>query len=134
MSFWGRIFGTEKALESGLRTVEKATDGVIAGIDAAFYTKEEKAADNIRLTKFRMDMVKSLQDECTPRALTRRVLAIIILGHVFLHLDAAIVCFILRMNGAVDFILKLVEAEMTLASIVAFFYFGYYGVKKAFSK
>ena len=134
MGFWGRIFGTEQALETGLKTVEKATDGIIAGIDKAFYTDEEKMSDQISLTKFRMDMVKSLQDEFTPRALTRRVLAIIILGHVFLHIDAAIACFILRMSGAVDFILKLVDAEMTLASIVAFFYFGYYGVQKIVGK
>ena len=38
MGFWGKLFGTEKAL-SGI------VDGVTKGLDALVYTDEEKAKD-----------------------------------------------------------------------------------------
>jgi hypothetical protein len=130
MGLWGRLFGTEKVVEAGVEVVKKATDGIIDGIDAAFYTEEEKAKDLSEITKMRMAMVKDLQDEFMPRALTRRLLACIVFGNVFLHINAAIVLFVMGKHEAVEFILKLVGEEMTLASIIAFFYFGYYGIQQ----
>ncbi len=131
MSWIGKIFGTEKAIEKGMDTIDTIANGAIRGLDAAFYTKEEKAIDGIKIMAMRMDMVKSLQDENSARSLTRRILAIIILGNFFLHLNAYLVLRYFNVDLPVG---EVLAAESTLVSIVGFFYFGYYGVKKILGK
>lgn len=146
----GKIFGGGKALEQGLETVDKATTGVIAGMDALFYTDEEKAHDSVKVTQMRMDMVKSLQDSFAPRSVTRRVLAIIIVGSTFLHFNIAIVLGLLAnlwpkmitigdkatnaWDGALTYTMSIIAQEIKIALIVVFFYFGYYGVKQIIQK
>lgn len=149
-AWFGKIFGTGKALEQGLSTVDTVAKGTIAGMDALFYTAEEKSNDSIRVTKMRMDMVKGIQDEFAPRAITRRVLAIIIIASVFLHFQVMMLlaCFSAlwpRFREITDAAGKTVSVnvyqeamslagiylveEVKIAMIVVFFYFGYYGVK-----
>ncbi len=155
MSWLGRIFGTGKALEQGLGTVDKVADGAMRGLDALFYTKEEKSADSIKVTGMRMGMVKDLQDQFSPRAITRRVLAIIVIGSTFLHLQVMValaVCSALwprfREIGGADgntVTINVYEQAMSaagvylvqeikIAMLVIFFYFGYYGVKSILKK
>jgi len=65
----GKVLGTDKGLETGMKIVEKSVGGIISGIDAAFYTNEEKAHDI-------KEMIFKLQDQFTPRSISRRILAI----------------------------------------------------------
>ena len=145
LSWFGKIFGSGKALEQGLTTVNTATEGLVAGIDAMFHTAEEKAAGAMKVLGMRMGMVKALQDQFAPRAITRRILAIIIVGSTFLHFQLAIFMGIManlypkmvmvdgkQVNawaGALQFTLTIIAQEIKIAMIVVFFYFGYYGVK-----
>ena len=93
------------------------------GVDGAFYTAEEKG-----------DMSKSLQDEFTPRAITRRILAVIILAHFFIHIDLW-VWFAWRDNpNMVKELKEILTMESTIALAVVIFYFGYYGVKSILKK
>ncbi|AMO58126.1 hypothetical protein [Endozoicomonas montiporae] len=44
MSFWGKLFGSDNV-------IKKATDGIYNGIDAAIFTKQEKAGHFLNLLK-----------------------------------------------------------------------------------
>jgi len=145
LSWFGKIFGTGKALEQGLKTVDTIADGAVKGFDALFFTEEEKSNQSVSVLGMRMGMVKALQDEFAPRAITRRILAIIIVGSTFLHFQIAIVMGIMAnmfpkmikvgdetinaWTGALEFTLTILVQEIKIAMIVVFFYFGYYGVK-----
>lgn len=116
LSFLGRLFGTEKGLQKGLDMIDK-------GIDGAFYTSDEKS-----------EMAKSLQDEFTPRAITRRILAVIIIAHFFVHIDLW-VYFAWVDNAVMIRELKdMLAIEWKLALTVIIFYFGYYGIKSILKK
>lgn len=116
MGFFGRLFGTESGLEKGLEMINK-------GVDGAFYTSEEKG-----------DMAKSLQDEFTPRAITRRILAVIVIVHFFVHINLW-VWFAWRGNAnMVKELKEILTIEGKLALTVIIFYFGYYGIKSILKK
>ena len=59
----------------------KTVGHVASGLDSVFYTDQEQAEGRARTLDMRMGMVKSLQDEFTPRAVTRRILALIIFAN-----------------------------------------------------
>jgi len=111
----GKILGTEKA-------INRAVSGGLGMLDDAFHTDQEKTVE-------RINMVKALQDQFAPRAVTRRVLAIIIYANTFLHLNTLL--FFSEWFSVEDIIVKeVILKEVELTMIVTFFYFGYYGVKK----
>lgn len=127
MSFLGKLFGTEKAIDKGLGIIDRSIDGM-------FHTGEEKAQEHAKLIEMKMGMVKSLQDEFTPRAVTRRILALIIFGMFFLHSNAWMY-FAWKGNEEMALNMKeLTKVDVQLTMLVAFFYFGYYGVKKVMGK
>jgi hypothetical protein len=134
MSFLGKLFGTEKAIDRGLGIIDKTVGFVASGLDSAFYTDQEQAEGKLKTLDMRMGMVKSLQDEFTPRAVTRRILALIIFGNFFLHANLW-VYFAWKQNADMVATMKeLLGMELQLTLLVAFFYYGYYGVKKIMGK
>lgn len=134
MSFFGKLFGTEKAIDKGLGIIDKSVGHVASGLDQLFHTDEEKAQEHIKLTEMRMNMVKSLQDEFTPRAITRRILALVIFGLFFLHSNLW-AWFAWKDNEKIASQFKeLTKVDIQLVMLVAFFYFGYYGVKNIIKK
>lgn len=71
MNLWGRIFGSEKALE-------KAVDGVSRGIDALVYTKEEREAQKAALLSEARGMLIDWLQASSGQNIARRFLAVII--------------------------------------------------------
>ena len=78
MGFWGLFSKSDKAVDTGLDLIKRAADG----IDALFYTAEEKAGDAMERAKLKMDyaklnheFVKSTLNESSTRSYTRRVMA-----------------------------------------------------------
>lgn len=134
MSFLGKLFGTEKAIDKGLGIIDKSIGHVASGLDSVFYTEQEQAEGKLQSLGMRMEMVKSLQDEFTPRAVTRRILALIIFGLFFLHSNAWMY-FAWKGNEEMALNMKeLTKVDVQLTMLVAFFYFGYYGVKSILKK
>ena len=130
MSFFGKLFGTEAAIDKGLSVVDKTIGHVASGLDSAFYTDQEQAEGKLQTLGMRMEMVKSLQDEFTPRAVTRRILALIIFGNFFLHANMW-VYFGWVKNVTMTITMKeVLGMELQLTLLVGFFYYGYYGIKK----
>jgi hypothetical protein len=73
MSFWGKLFGTEKAL-TGI------VDGVTNGLDALVYTDEEKAADAAADRSEARKMVVGWMAATQGQNLARRLIALSITG------------------------------------------------------
>jgi len=71
MSFWGKLFGTEKAL-SGI------VDGVTKGLDALIYTDEEKAGDAAKDRTEARQMVVQWMAATQGQNLARRLIALTI--------------------------------------------------------
>lgn len=71
MSFWGKIFGSEKAL-TGI------VDGVTNGIDALVYTDEEKAGDAAADRSEARKMVVGWMDATQGQNLARRLISLTI--------------------------------------------------------
>lgn len=69
MSFWGRIFGTEKALNTAVESVRD-------GLDALVYTDEEKAGDAAKDRSEARAMVVDWMRATQGQNLARRLLAL----------------------------------------------------------
>lgn len=80
MSFLSKLFGSEAVIKSG-----------IAGIDKAFYTKEEQADDDIKRIGFKLAFMKAYE----PFKIAQRFLSVIIsVPFVLLHFTAAVLWLI----------------------------------------
>ena len=76
---------SSKAVDTASDIANKATDGIIGGIDKMFYTEQEKSAAKQKWFDSWLDLQKLLSTEGTPTAISRRILAFMIMG-VFLFL------------------------------------------------
>ena len=132
MKAWlGKLFGTDAALEAGAEVVKKSTAGIISGIDAAFYTKEEQIADI-------KEVLIKLQDQYTPRSVSRRLIAVMVCGVFCAYCLAAlavILCgliFDLTIGPTIEALVMIAD-KLNIPWIILTvftFYFGYYGWKK----
>ena len=123
--FLGRLFGTKKGMDTAVGMVDKSVSGIISGIDAAFYTNEEKAND---ISK----MVLGLQDQFTPRAISRRLIAFMFTSVFCGAFVTALVFTCFKMYTVTKSIIDLVIAFQLpwIIMTVVVFYFGYYGISK----
>ena len=100
-------------------------NNVSKGVDKAIYTSEEKA-----------EMVKRLHDEYTPRAITRRFIALIFCVNFSIAFQAALWLAVFGKFEKVKSIIEVVrvfQIGWIIVTIVIFF-FGYYGVKACISE
>ena len=125
------IFTTSKA---AVDTAKNIVDGTISGIDKLFYTDEEKAdnlAERIALHQkgfaLWLEAQKALIGESSLRSITRRVLAVMIIGVFLLLLVGAAGVYLVNPEWSA-FILTCARALNTLVVAVGVFYFGYYAV------
>lgn len=123
--FLGRLFGTAKGMDTAVGMVDKSVSGIISGVDAMVYTKEERAHD---ISK----MVFKLQDQFTPRAISRRIIAFMFTGIFCISFLSALVftCFqkIVVTKAIIDLVVAF-QLPWVIITIVIF-YFGYYGIKQ----
>lgn len=57
-------------------TAEKVVDGVIDGVDAMFYTDEEKAQANFQILTWKLEYAKATQGQ----SISRRIIAFVVSG------------------------------------------------------
>ena len=69
MSFWGKLFGTDKGIES-------VVNGVTNGLDALVYTDEEKAGDAAKERSEARSMIIRWMDSTQGQNLARRFIAL----------------------------------------------------------
>ena len=75
MNFFKWLTGTPKAVETGLNIAEKATTGVINGIDAAWFTDEEKSQANQKTQETILEFWKTFATENSEQSKARRDIA-----------------------------------------------------------
>jgi len=136
MGFWD-IFQTGKTAEKALDVVGRATDGVVAGIDKVWFTKEEKAELNYKVIESHIKLMEVLAKEDTSKGLTRRYLSFMFCGTFLTMVIAA---------GAIwrfdptwcQVLIDLLKLLSTPTMAVVIFYFGMYafqgGVKAVKNK
>jgi hypothetical protein len=122
------IFSTGKGVEAG---IELAKD-LSRGVDALFFTNEEKEKYRQEVAKLWLDAMEKTANENTARSITRRILAVLVLTqyNVFLYLMAVIYPF--NADWAA-FIYKLVEQSWIVVLTVIAFYFGPYFISYLFT-
>ena len=79
MGIWGWITGAQQ-VDKAMDIAKEASTGIIAGIDAAWFTPKEKSRAAFEITQASIQMVVATQGEATVRSITRRVLAWMIMG------------------------------------------------------
>lgn len=127
------MLGWLKGLFSTPKLAEAAGDvikGAVNGIDKLFYTDEEKAENAQKAFGLWLKAQEILIHESSVRSMTRRYLAIMIVGvFLFLILFAAIL-FAFGVTTAKE-VFACAKAISGLTFMVAAFYFGYYGIQQA---
>lgn len=132
MGIWAWITGAQQ-VDKAMDIAKDATSGIIAGIDAAWFTPEEKSRAAFQITESAIRMVEITQGESTTRSITRRVLAWAIMGtFLFLLLFGTMVYKFDPTWSA--YCLNSAKALTFLATPVGIFYFGYFGVQQLRSK
>ena len=136
MGWLGKLFGSDSALESGSRIAEKATTGIISGIDKAFYTDEEKADINLKMVDMSSKVLLGLQDQFTPRAISRRIIAFLFSISFCAAFITAIIFACLDDTSIVDNIVHVVKVfDMgVIMGTIIIFYFGNYLMDKFLKK
>ncbi|MHC4707253.1 MAG: hypothetical protein ACYS8I_09230 [Planctomycetota bacterium] len=128
MGIWGWITGAQQ-IDKAMDIAKESTSGIIAGIDAAWFTPEEKSRAALELTQAAIEMVVATQGESTTRSITRRVLAWMIMStFLFLLLFGTMIYRIDPEWSA--YCLNSAKTLVFLATPVSVFYFGWYGVKQ----
>ena len=92
MGLWGWFTGA-KQVDKTLDIADKTTGGIISGIDAMFYTEEEKAQMlqkrlelSEQVSKTHIELMKVTHDETTVRSITRRIIAVCIMIATFVSM------------------------------------------------
>jgi hypothetical protein len=132
MAIWD-WFSTPKTVEKGIGIIEKVTDGIVAGIDKAWYTEEEKAEASQKAVETIIEMWKTLATENSEQSKARRVIAMAILKVYFTLLLMGVVVYGFDPDYAA-FIFKIVKEISVLVAGVQFIYFGPHQISKIWKK
>ena len=122
MGFWD-FLSTGKTAEKAMDVVDKTTDGIIRGIDAAWFTKEEKAAMHMKMLDYHLELMKTHALEDTAKGMTRRYLSFMFCGVFLLMLIVAAAMWRWDPTWA-QVLLDIGKALSTLVMAVVIFYFG----------
>jgi len=125
MGILSSIFGTPKVIDTVAETVKSG----VGMLDNAFYTEQEKAANNAKMMDLWLEIQKTTASENSIRSITRRYLAWVVMGTYVLIVLMA--CIVWKSDPAwAEYILSLLTKTNLsyLALIVGFFYFGSYAI------
>jgi hypothetical protein len=128
MGIWGWLTGAQQ-IDKAMDIAKESTTGIIAGIDAAWFTPEEKSRAALEITQAAIEMVLATQGESTVRSVTRRVLAWAIMGTFLFLLLFGTMIYKVDPEWSL-YCLNSAKALTFLATPVGIFYFGYYGIKQ----
>jgi len=115
----------------GGKQVDKVTDAVINGIDAVFYTDEEKAADTAKRSALWFKFMELSREESSIKSVTRRIIAILVMVHWLLFLDVAAVLYLLDKQPQAKAIFDLSNSMLWIVGGVGAFYFGAHLLRQA---
>ena len=106
-------------------TAANVVDAGIRGIDALFFTDEEKSESSRKTYELWLETQKIIRDENTIRSMTRRILACMIMGEFTLLLLMAAVAWPFMPEWG-KMLLEIAKSLSNLVIAIAIFYFGPY--------
>lgn len=103
---------------------QKVFDTISSGFDKASLSKEEIVDYAIKGAELNLKFVEACQGESTPRSITRRIIAIMILGQYFLAFNIGLLGMVTGWFEGKEIIVLSTAAFGSLALAVVIFYFG----------
>ena len=126
MGILSTIFGTPTAVSTIADTVKSG----VGMLDNAFFTEQERSAMALESGKLWLEIQKTTASENSIRSITRRIIAVSIVGTYLLSFFAVIGLALYKQELA-DIVMKYVSqfelAYLTMG--VCSFYFVFYGIK-----
>jgi len=114
------LFGSSKSTDT---VVETAAKGIYNGLDALFFTDEEKAEFRQKQAETVIKFAEIAYDENSIRSVTRRWLAFMVVGPTMLFALAGAVIYIFNEPYA-NFLLEMAGKFIPWAGGILAFYFG----------
>lgn len=121
MGFLDWFKTTPKAVDTAANLIEKGA----SGIDKLFFTDEEKSDASQKLFRLWTTAMATTQSESTARSMTRRMLAVMIMGEFLLFLLMAVFAWPFLREWSL-FMLDCARALGNLVLAIGVFYFGPY--------
>lgn len=103
---------------------QKIVDTVFSGVDKSVLSNEEIIDYTIKAAELNLEFVKASNSESTPRSITRRIIAIMVLSQFFIVFNVGVVGMITGSYNGKEIIELSIAAFSTLAVAVVVFYFG----------
>lgn len=123
-----------KWFASGPEAAGKVLDAGVKGIDALVFTDEERAVMHKELAANWLELQKVLGEETTVRSVTRRVIAVMVVGPFVTLVLGAAAAFPFDQEYA-KFMLALAESQFGWLTLgVAGFYFGPHMIQRMSAK
>ena len=133
MGFWTWLTGGGKTVETAANIAEKVTGGLIAGIDAVWYTDEEKAAAKQKAAETLLEFWKTTANENTERSKARRELAKMVFRVYFSLILIGVGTYLVRPEFSA-FVFDVVGKITWLVGLVGGIYFGPHQISKIWTK
>ena len=103
---------------------EKLVEGLFSGMDKSILTKEELTDLAVKAANLNFQFVKASHDESTPRSVTRRVIAIMVMAQYFITFDVGLLMYALGNDKGLDIMIRSTAAFGIITGMVMTFYFG----------
>ena len=113
---------------------QKIINTIFSGVDKAVLTKEELLDIAVKTTAANLEFVKATQTESTPRSVSRRIIAKIVLYQTCLSTNVGLVGIITGYYDGFQVLKITGETFLPLTMSVVIFYFGNHIVKAVVSK
>ena len=124
-------FGAGKTAEKGMDIAEKATDGIIAGVDKLWFTDEEKAEASQKIIDAQLEFTRMFAGENTEQSRARRELAKMVFKSYFALIFIMVGTWLIDKEFAA-FVFTVIVQISGLTSAVAVAYFGPHQLSKIF--
>ncbi len=105
-------------LTGGSGAATKAVDGIYNGVDALFYTDEEKASDYVARNKLYIEYQKATM----PQNVARRIIALMIVGNWLILINVSVILLLIG-SDVVDNVTEIVMYMSASVTVIVSFYF-----------
>ena len=129
MGFFSFLKTSDKAVDTASNVIEAG----VRGLDALFFTDEEKSQASMKVTETWLKMQQATANENSAKSITRRYLAFGFCGeHIFLGLFAVGVWPWFPKYS--EYIFEFMKTQSKIILAIVILYFGYWGVQQIIEK
>ena len=123
MAWWNIFTTSEKAIDTAANII----NGAVSGLDALFFTEEEKAKVSQQTMDTWLKMQAAIADESSVRSITRRRIAQAFIYTFLLFLIVGGILYPFNVEWATH-VLGLAKQMTTPVLVILGFYFGYFAI------